>query len=291
MRTKLIFSLIIVAFLTGCQSVSPTADSQEKELIEKLSDTPGVIPVHNPLPLANPTLTSTSTPVKPSEEWILWNGSPHMNARQSIECKICHEMSGETVLHTIGWLDQLTGRHETIAESEILCNKCHKNTEKEDQQIVLNGVAHVSDKCLDCHNPHTTSASCTNSGCHTNLLQGKRVSVATPADGHQVTGDAICGGDSCHPAATQAALSDLTIHGARHAAVVCFACHAAGDIQVERLRKTGAGGISNTTAVDGTPMPYSAIFHDITRQVDCTRCHFTNNKWGLPLVTGHEFGN
>lgn len=233
------------------------------------------------------TLTLTSTPPAasptpaPPLEWSLWKGGPHPAA--GVDCARCHgkDMTGLALTPAANGALSLP--------DASLCSQCHADAD------LLRGVdktlAHQGLKCLDCHNPHSTAASCANAGCHAQVRKLEDMPPSTPTSGHRQTGAAFCGGPNCHPAATQAALNNPGIHGASHFMVTCQACHAAAGLQVGPL---GADGAWITTRADpsgaaASPVPFSS--HSVQKAVDCARCHFQDNPWKLPTVSGHEFGN
>ncbi|MCJ7434981.1 MAG: hypothetical protein MUO77_15980 [Anaerolineales bacterium] len=209
---------------------------------------------------------------------------------QNITCDTCHETTGVDVSSSIAWWDQETGQYDQIANSTDLCNQCHRDTEVLRHQIDLKDSAHAGFECVDCHDAHSTAASCSNAGCHENIRPKSVLPPATPMGGqHPNTGSAFCGGPSCHPVATQAALSNHTIHGSVHGIVSCTACHDAGGMQVGPSEELGAWVTFRTMEIDGVinTTPYDS--HHIQVEVDCTRCHFESSSWGLPMVTGNEF--
>jgi hypothetical protein len=289
LRIRFLIAFIAI-ILSGCQSAAPTIEPPTPELIEKLSETPSTTPLPS-LTATPPPLTITPTPPKLPEEWLLWNDSPHKSAAQGLTCETCHDTNGGSSSAVVAWLNQQTGKYEPVADTSALCNKCHADTPIKSQEIDLTGSVHSSFKCLDCHNPHSTAASCSNSGCHAGIRKPSDMPPATPSNGHPDVSMPICGGVNCHPAATQAAISNPTIHGARHASVACIACH---DSSGSPLGPSGVNGIwlpLRTVEIDGSPTVQPFKPHSIQAKVDCTRCHFESNPWKLPLVSGHEFGN
>ncbi|MBI5034691.1 MAG: hypothetical protein HZB51_29565 [Chloroflexi bacterium] len=185
---------------------------------------------------------------------------------KNIGCDICHQVDAKGVVDPkpAVW-NQATGKYDRIASNNELCEKCHTDSLGGSMhKMNLGGNAHTNqiglskdrpDLCTDCHNPHSTEASCVK--CHSSLTK-------------------IAG------------------HDAAHAKVSCQACHDAtslpsikagpkdakapkGEWITFRLASSGAGG----------PPSYSAfVSHNLKRAVDCTRCHYPNNAEGLrSLVT------
>ena len=69
-------------------------------------------------------------------------------------------------------------------------------------------------------------------------------------------------------------------HDEKHAELACWACHDAAGMAVGPLGADDAwvtyvaeGG------VDGADLPLAS--HTIAVEVDCSRCHFVDNPWGL----------
>jgi hypothetical protein len=149
--------------------------------------------------------------------------------------------------------------------------------------------AHVNLECVACHEPHGVKASCSNSGCHAAIRPESSLPPATPTGGQHPNNTAFCGGANCHPAATQAAASDDSIHGAVHASVSCIACHDASGMPVGPSPELGAWVTFSAGEPDGIKEARPSMSHNVQAQVDCNRCHFDGNTWGLPRVTGNEF--
>jgi hypothetical protein len=149
---------------------------------------------------------------------------------------------------------------------------------------------HNNLNCVDCHDPHNTVASCTNSICHANILQNNPGPPSTPVGGHPNVGSPFCGGPtSCHPAATAAASKPQSIHGWQHNTVTCAACHDADHLAVEPVAGGGPWVTWQKSILSGNSITKPYFSHSIQVNVDCFRCHFNNNPWNLPMVTGNEF--
>ncbi len=308
LRIKQFLIIVIAVFLYGCQSQSlPT------EIMSVETETPTP-------PLVVPTASQVP------EEWVLWSKGPHANTYdggsssntycaqchsplnwnpdatsdtasvvsmgewQNISCDICHASSGGQVSASIAWWDQVAVQNEPLASGAQLCEKCHQNPDEAHSQVKLGGSVHVGFTCVNCHDPHSTAASCSNSGCHAEIRPESSIPPGTPTGGQHPNNGSFCGGANCHPAATQAALSNSSIHGAVHASVSCIACHDSSGLEVTPSEDLGAWTTLHTVERDGvqTRIPYQS--HEIQAGVDCTRCHFDGNQWGLPPVTGNEFG-
>jgi len=255
-----------VFILSSCQTNSPT------EEFEKSPDTPTGISRHLPTATRDATIF-TPTPIELSEEWKLWNESPHKSTKQGVNCVNCHD-----------------GVEKNISNGYILCMNCHSVTLKVSQPTNMNKLAHSELNCLSCHNPHSTQTSCSNAGCHDKIRKPEDMPPATPGSGHP-SNSSFCGGANCHPAATEAAISNPTIHGAKHAGVSCIACHDASGLKVGPSKAFGMWVTYQSREDNSVSVQEPYFSHNLQSIVDCTRCHYEQNEWKLPLVTGHEFGN
>jgi len=70
--------------------------------------------------------------------------------------------------------------------------------------------------------------------------------------------------------------------------VTCIACHAPGQAKIGRSEIDGEWGIVHAEPEAGATLAYSALSHQVELQVDCARCHYAENPWGLQLVSGQE---
>jgi len=68
----------------------------------------------------------------------------------------------------------------------------------------------------------------------------------------------------------------ITGHDEEHAIVECVACHDASGLDA------GPIGGENTWLTFRTDDPY--ISHNLQLEVDCTRCHYAENSWGLSVI-------
>ena len=88
--------------------------------------------------------------------------------------------------------------------------------------------------------------------------------------------------------ATAVAESTGTAHGPEHALVTCEACHNASQLHVGPSPEDGNWVLWQEVEANGSIFTEPRHSHDIQLDVDCARCHFENNPWGLPLITGQE---
>jgi hypothetical protein len=183
-----------------------------------------------------------SNPLVPEADW------------KDIGCVVCHATDDGSVKPDIAWYDTVTGYHETVTSTTELCEKCHTDTETIRHRRDLGQAAHAGFTCTDCHDPHTTAASCGAAGCHETV-------------GSETT--AIPG------------------HDADHAAVTCVACHDASGLDVGPAEGENVWITFRTTELLGRANTEAYQSHALQRSVMCERCHFADNPWGLtaPVAT------
>lgn len=260
MKTPLIIGFTAL-FLAGCQSSTPA-------------------PTVTPTETAQPTETvSPLVQARQNEIASIWEGSIHAQAAEPVHCEDCHLMENGLVLEKVSWRNQQTGQHEAVSDADSLCEQCHDG--------ISAGHAHAALICMDCHDPHKVSTTCTDSGCHSNIPTVFYEAPATPVGGHPANSSSFCGGSNCHLVATAIAETAGSIHGSDHALVTCEACHDASQLQAGPSPEDGRWVIG----LNGESANAAGFSHVIQLEVDCARCHFENNAWGLPLVTGEEFEN
>ncbi|MCA9957677.1 MAG: hypothetical protein KC443_01500 [Anaerolineales bacterium] len=224
---------------------------------------------------------------------------------QDIGCAICHHVQDGIADSAIAWLDITTNYYETVASSTELCEKCHTDTETLRHSRDISGGAHADFTCTDCHDAHTTAASCTTGGCHTDFTT--RYPVIIPEHEDQVDAEECT---QCHSSVADIHMNILdetpvacmdchqllmgeyaqvryqSAHSNLHAVVTCVACHDGAALEVGPLPNEGQWVTFRTTSLLGreTTAPYQS--HVVQREVDCVRCHYPDNLWGLTTATG-----
>ena len=94
-------------------------------------------------------------PLVPEEDWV------------GIDCAVCHTNADDELQSSLSWYDVKTGYQETIQTPADLCMHCHVNSEPFlFHARELGDSVHKGFDCTDCHDPHSTEASCLSSGCH-----------------------------------------------------------------------------------------------------------------------------
>lgn len=153
----------------------------------------------------------------------------------AVQCNVCHQVKRDTVDPQVVWLEiAAIEQYASVTSNSELCLKCHETGELPGHVRIIRDGVHRDMLCTDCHDAHSTAASCGTSDCHP---------AATPVAGHD---DA-------------------------HQAVGCLACHDAAGLQV------GPGDTGQWTTLE-----YAS--HSLQTAVDCQRCHYTANPWGLAEV-------
>lgn len=161
---------------------------------------------------------------------------------KSITCNVCHEVKNGVADPKVKWLASITANeYQDVASTTELCQKCHLPDLKAPHKPVVVKGSHTSMTCTKCHDAHSTSASCSNSLCHKDVMPS----------------------------------STLPGHDAKHQAVNCSACHDGGG------NKVAPDPTSKNTWKTLTPEGIPFISHNIVRAVSCEKCHFTGNPWKL----------
>ncbi|MBI5029402.1 MAG: hypothetical protein HZB51_02655 [Chloroflexi bacterium] len=163
---------------------------------------------------------------------------------RNIGCDICHPMKDGLASKEIGWFNKTSGKYESVANATALCEKCHTDTDVLKHRIDLGKATHTGLQCTQCHDPHSTQASCS----------------AT----------------KCHPS-----LSKIAGHDAAHKNVSCVACHDASALQVGPDNTTKMWTTWQSSTIAGMKMLNPARSHNVQKQADCARCHFKDNPWNL----------
>lgn len=248
----------LIAFVAGCGSEH---GGQPTSLPE--SSTPPSTP-------AIPTITATPN-IQLLDIQKAWGKSPHAQAADEVTCNVCHQVQNGAVTEEIVRWDQNNPQNESVSDYNELCANCHEEYDHAE-------ATHKNLLCLDCHDPHSTSAECFD--CHPQIIDLTGKVPSTPVGGHSNGTDDACSGSGCHSSATQVAKMPFSIHGIQHARVTCSACHDADGLQVGPL-PDGSAWVSWSYSKDnGSEIPFSS--HNLQYHVECQRCHYKNNPWELP---------
>ena len=226
----------------------------------------------------------------PEEEW------------KGVSCDVCHPMGMDGSKMEIAWHDVVTGYSESVASPTDLCEKCHHDTETLHYKVELGTHAHTDFSCTNCHEPHSTRASCGNIGCHDDVVavmaiyNPKHLGISDNAvcigchtrgmDEHTMyvkeigTDDCI----SCHINLIEIPITSAVQlgHTIYHQSVTCSACHDASGAPVEPNEDTDKWTAIRQFELLGRTSRVPFTSHNIQREVDCLRCHFNGNPWDLP---------
>lgn len=160
----------------------------------------------------------------------------------NIPCKVCHQIKRGDVDPSYAWLAiPPIDEYEDIATTTDLCIKCHTNVDIAKHTNIDVAGAHLGYTCTQCHNAHSTTASCLTGSCHSDVLTR---------------------------------ITTIPGHDDNHIAVTCGACHDATGLVV------GPNEEGNwITFQPASSIPTAS--HNIAKESLCERCHFLNNPWNL----------
>ena len=161
---------------------------------------------------------------------------------ENIPCNVCHRVKRGDVDPNFAWLSiPPIDEYEDLATTTELCIKCHTVVDVAGHTGIDVAGSHAGYICTQCHDAHSTTASCATGICHPDVL-----TPSTPTPGHDEN----------------------------HKSVTCWACHDAAGLTI------GPDEQGNwTTFQPGSSIP--VVSHNIVKDVLCERCHFLNNPWNL----------
>lgn len=237
-----------------------------------------------PTPSLPPTAELKAEPTEdPMVKGIrtIYVDSPHA---ETISCEVCHSAVEGALQRELSWIDQETGQIEAVSDASKLCIKCHPSQDTADWIAKGTPLTHPEYGCIDCHNAHTTQASCTQSACHSDIRETLATSVEKP-DGHPEEGDPnnnyMCGGAACHDLVKKA-LGSPIYHQYTHSQVPCTVCHDASGMAVDK--EVDLGWITIANSDQGNDTTKALVSHIIGREVTCKKCHSSDNPWSLPEI-------
>jgi hypothetical protein len=178
-------------------------------------------------------------PLIPENDWVM------------IECIICHEVDKKgNVEPDYAWLEiAQIEEYAEVESSTDLCQKCHTAVEITGHAVPQLGGAHADYVCTECHDAHDTTASCTASGCHEDVVE-----PAAPIAGHDED----------------------------HEVVGCVACHDSGEMEVDLDEELGRW-TTFTLDPGGGEGKVPLISHNTVLSAPCDRCHYAGNPWDLSV--------
>lgn len=183
---------------------------------------------------------------------------------EGIRCYNCHPTTETNeVAEAVAWWDPVSDAHVPQANSTQLCEQCHRDTEAGTlrHRELDESVAHADATCTTCHDPHSGAASCTD--CH-NEEDTETAFVST------------CWTPYLAPDAPQ-----------RHADMLCQTCHDHAGLDLRPVEDPeepylGQWATWRTTLIAGViPSTHVWVSHNLAGEVDCARCHYAENPWGL----------
>ena len=162
----------------------------------------------------------------------------------NVPCNVCHRLKKGEVQPEYAWLSiPPIDEYEDVASTTDLCLKCHGQIDIAGHEMPDLANAHAGYTCTQCHDAHTTTATCASEVCHANALN-----PPAPIPGHDNN----------------------------HEAVTCWACHDAAGLAV------GPDEQGNWVSfLPESSIPYAS--HNIVKQALCERCHFADNPWNLSV--------
>lgn len=170
---------------------------------------------------------------------------------KGINCDSCHQVKEDRVNPAIGWFNPQTNYYETVATSQALCEKCHTDTATLRYKVDLGTGDHSTFDCTECHQPHSVAASCQAEGCHADV---NFVGITNPK---------------------------YLGHTSLHESVDCVACHDASGLEVGILEGGEIWTTFRTVEVLGRAQTSPYPSHNLTSEVNCERCHYPDNPWGI----------
>ncbi|HDN04681.1 MAG TPA: hypothetical protein ENF27_01925 [Chloroflexi bacterium] len=176
-----------------------------------------------------------------------------------VGCVMCHQVDKKgNVQPEVSWLEiPALDEYASVETSSELCLKCHNTENVAEHGQVLVGSGHADMQCTECHSPHSTTATCSTGDCHSGVM----------SEEDQIPG-----------------------HDEDHKDVSCAACHDSAGWEVGPHPETGiwttfspwshAVKIAEEDSILQTgTVPF--LSHDLGLEVNCERCHFSGNPWGL----------
>jgi len=202
---------------------------------------------------------AAGNPVVPENQW------------QGIRCSNCHS-STETneVVEDIAWWDSTTDSYIPQDNSTVLCEQCHRDTGAGTMRAraLEQSEAHSEATCTTCHDPHSGAASCTT--CH---------------DEGDTETDFVANCWSVYLAPDAPKL---------HQDMLCETCHDQSGLELRPVEDPeepylGQWATWRNTMIAGViPSNHVWVSHNLSSDVDCARCHYAENPWGLDVDVDRE---
>ncbi|MBN2044776.1 MAG: hypothetical protein JW757_07140 [Anaerolineales bacterium] len=170
------------------------------------------------------------------------------NDWQNIPCMVCHEVGRkDKVDPAFKWLEIAELEEYTQVETSTeLCQKCHPTETFTAHGGIQDLGVHQDMTCTDCHDAHTTQASCMDAGCHENVLN-----------------------------------TGIPGHTDEHLNVACVACHDAGGMALGFREEDGLFTTQEVIPTEEGENTFFFSSHHLKLDSACDDCHFTGNPWSI----------
>jgi hypothetical protein len=160
---------------------------------------------------------------------------------QHVTCLVCHPEGDRGDFQKVAWLDiPFTLTYQQLDANWVVCENCHVASGTVDHIPVTVSGVHSGMNCLDCHDPHTAAASCTQAGCHFDFEE------------------------ACVP---------VIEHSKPHQAAACQACHASGEYLVNWDQGRELWNLVQTNEAGQLQRAGFISPHTISLEANCERCH------------------
>jgi hypothetical protein len=195
-----------------------------------LETDPECIKCHTPLAILDPEQLSK-----------LSSSGGEAPAESTAGCMLCHPQKSVEREPGVAWLvvDEEV-HYEPIDTIDEPCKRCHVADEVDGHLFVRVEGVHEDFLCTDCHDPHTSAASCSDDGCHQPF---------------------------------QAECDPILTHDKPHASVTCSGCHAAEDVVIKWDADLQAWHSFSPVQDEEQIVLEGQYAHDLTEEVICERCH------------------
>lgn len=231
------------------------------------------IPTETQMVVIDPTQNQILNSIR-----VSFSGGAHAGI---LLCEQCHSTRGGVVSGDLTWTDENSGRVENVSSSTQVCGKCHADQMKFKSTNTDHQLAHMNFDCTSCHDPHNLQASCAQSTCHIDIESTIHAKTQQPLN-HTITGDPnsiTCGASTCHALVEEVAKAPI-YHQPVHGGVPCYVCHDSSGLTVTQTDDQSWITIQESGQSTGS-INIPVISHRIGFEVDCSKCHSSNNAWNL----------
>ena len=190
---------------------------------------------------------------------------------EGIRCYNCHPSTEDNAVdEAIAWWDAATDSYVVEDSSIALCERCHRNTTAGTMRAIglEESEAHSEAACTTCHDPHSGVASCT--ACHNE-------------DDTETGFVANCWSVYLAPDAPKL-----------HEDMLCETCHDNSGLELRPVDDPEEPYLGqwapwrNILIAGIIPSNHVWLSHNLSGDVDCTRCHYAGNPWELDVDVAKE---